>query len=444
MADNEQWSERLAPPSQSNIKNNRSYAKRIALFIFMGAGALFMLLMVAIMSATDNIISSAPPDEVLQPSTQASAIIPVVSTPPETQPEEMTVPEPDNTDEQAPKLTPIYVPAPQPQSNAANPYAPSRRGSRTRGDLVTENQRTLNSARLQAASSPTVVAGFVSESSSSPNSEGVGMFTNTQTPSASGANDANAALTAAAGLQQGLMNAMTGTGDTTTLQPIDPNGWQRKRDFLNQALPAEYSTHILTPQATKYELKAGTVIPSVLITGLNSDLPGNLIGQVSENVWDTATGKYLLIPRGTRIIGEYDSQIAYGQNRALVIWNRLIFPDGSTLVLDNLQGTDQSGYSGFKGKVDRHWGQIVGASLLVSLLSAGAELASPRQNNRGNNRDTTDARTILSENMARAVAQAMTGIIQRELNRAPTITIKPGYRFMVFVRQDIAFPKTWR
>ena len=166
-----------------------------------------------------------------------------------------------------------------------------------------------------------------------------------------------------------------------------------------------------------------------------------MIAQVSENVWDSATGRYLLIPRGSCLIGTYDNQISYGQSRVLVLWSRLIFPDGSSLVLDNLKGADQSGYSGFKGSVNRHWGPIISSALLVSLLGAGVEIAAPTNNN---NRDKNDPRSILAENAATAVAEAIAQIIQREANRQPTIKIKPGYRFLIFVQHDIIFPRVWR
>ncbi len=182
-------------------------------------------------------------------------------------------------------------------------------------------------------------------------------------------------------------------------------------------------------------------MPCVLISGLNSDLPGNMVAQISENVWDTVSGRYLLIPRGSKVIGTYDNQVAYGQSRVLVIWSRLVFPDGSTLVLDNLGGADQSGYSGFKGVVNRHWGSIISSALLVSLLGAGVEIAAPTSNG---DRDKEDPRSILAENAASAVAEAMSQIIQREVNRQPTIKIKPGYRFMIFVQRDILFPAAWR
>ena len=221
----------------------------------------------------------------------------------------------------------------------------------------------------------------------------------------------------------------------------DPNGWNRKEAFIKQNLPEEYSQHIRATPRSPLELKSGTLLPCVLISGLNSDLPGNMVAQISENVWDTVSGRHLLVPRGSKVIGTYDNQVAYGQSRVLVIWSRLVFPDGSTLVLDNLGGADQSGYSGFKGTVNRHWGSIISSALLVSLLGAGVEIAAPTSNG---DRDKEDPRSILAENAASAVAEAMSQIIQREVNRQPTIKIKPGYRFMIFVQRDILFPATWR
>ena len=225
----------------------------------------------------------------------------------------------------------------------------------------------------------------------------------------------------------------------------ETNGWMRKEAFLRKALPAEYSQHTRVFPVSAYELKAGALLPCVLISGLNSDLPGNLIAHVSENVWDTATGHYLLIPRGSRLIGTYDNQIAYGQSRALVIWSRLIFPDGSSLLLDNLQGSDQGGYSGFKARVDRHWGTLITSALMVSLLGAGVELASDRSrnNNNNNNNNNRSVGDIFAERAANAISQALTQIINKNMNRQPTLTVRPGYRFTVFVQHDILFPRVW-
>lgn len=224
-------------------------------------------------------------------------------------------------------------------------------------------------------------------------------------------------------------------------QKSDPNGWADKARFISEGgkLPEGYSSHFRTPPVSELEIKAGTVIPCVLISGINSDLPGNSIGQVTENVYDSATGKNLLIPKGTRVIGTYDNCITYGQSRVLVVWSKLVYPDGSTLMLGNMTGVDQSGYTGSSGQVNRHWNSLVASSLLVSLMGAGVDIATP-----SNRREKDDAGSVLAENATRAVAEAMSKVIDREADRQATIKVKPGQRYMLFVRQDIAFARKWK
>lgn len=224
-------------------------------------------------------------------------------------------------------------------------------------------------------------------------------------------------------------------------QKSDPNGWVDKARFISEGgkLPEGYSSHFRAPPVSELEIKAGTVIPCVLISGINSDLPGNSIGQVTENVYDSASGKNLLIPIGTRVIGTYDNHVTYGQSRVLVVWSKLVYPDGSTLMLGNLTGVDQSGYTGSAGQVNRHWNSLVAASLVVSLMGAGVDIATP-----SNRSDNDDAGSVLAENATRAVAEAMSKVIEREADRQATIKIKPGQRYMLFVRQDIAFAQKWK
>ena len=120
---------------------------------------------------------------------------------------------------------------------------------------------------------------------------------------------------------------------------------------------------------------AGTIIPGVLISGINSDLPGQIIGQVTANVYDTVTGNFLLIPLGTKVIGRYDSAIAFGQERVLIVWNRLLLPNGTSIVLDSMSGTDTEGYAGMKDKVNNHWGKLLSGVVLSTLLSVGASVS---------------------------------------------------------------------
>ena len=397
--------DRFEPSAQQKAKQGKSASKRIAIFVFIGAGIVFTLVALSILNAGQKFNGSNAPVNLFEASTGARSISLPRPKPPE--PEPVQIPEP--------------APAPKPQKTRPA-YVPVPRVS----DLRKQKQEK----RLIAANAPTSVQAFRDS-------------TNNGMASQTSANSDTLAEVSRL-LSNAPVNAQTMDGMPFAPQQnsnSDPNGWNRKDAFTKQELPAEYSKFTVTSPQSPFELKSGTLLPCVLISGLNSDLPGNMIAQISENVWDTATGRYLLIPRGSRLIGTYDNQVAYGQSRVLVMWSRLIFPDGSSLVLDNLKGADQSGYSGFKGAVNRHWGSIISSALFVSLLGAGVELAAPTDNG---DRDRDDPRSILAENAASAVAEAMSQIIQREANRQPTIKIKPGYRFIVFVQHDIIFPRVWK
>ncbi len=189
-----------------------------------------------------------------------------------------------------------------------------------------------------------------------------------------------------------------------------------------------YNPHSLQRPVSPYQVMAGTIIPASLITGLNSDLPGQVIGQVTENVFDTPTGQHLLIPQGTKLLGRYDSEIDAGQSRALVVWNRLVLPDGSSLEIDSLPGTDLSGETGLRDKVDRHRGSLFGAALLSSVLSVASELGSNDEDRileaiRGGGQDT--------------INQAGQSAVNQALSRKPTLRVRPGWRLRVIVNQDL-------
>ena len=181
-----------------------------------------------------------------------------------------------------------------------------------------------------------------------------------------------------------------------------------------------------------YIVMAGSIIPATLITGISSDLPGNITAQVRENVFDTVTGKHLLIPQGARINGVYDSRISYAQERVLVVWTRIIFPDGSSLNLEGMPGVDLSGYAGLKDKVDNHWGKLVTGVILSSFLSAAVKVS------QGN--DIAGERTfrdLAASGAAESVAQVGAKFTDRNLNVQPTLTIRPGEKFNVFVNKDM-------
>lgn len=221
----------------------------------------------------------------------------------------------------------------------------------------------------------------------------------------------------------------------------DPNGQGGKLDFLQQQTEAQgYLAHFVQAPLSPYELKKGSVIPATMITGVNSDLPGRMIAQVNQNVYDSATGRYLLIPQGSRLFGRYDANVTYGQERVLVVWTDLTFPDGSTLHLGAMAGTDQAGYGGFADRVDNHELRIYGSALLISLVGAASEyaVATARGPNVGNVSISLGEAGV--NNVSSTFGNVVRQTLQKNLAIQPTIEIRPGYRFNVIVEKDIVFP----
>ena len=180
-----------------------------------------------------------------------------------------------------------------------------------------------------------------------------------------------------------------------------------------------------------YTVLAGTIIPGVLINGMNSDLPGTILGQVSKDVYDTVTGEYLLIPKGTKIIGIYDTDTAFAQTRGAVIWQRLVLPNGDSMVLPNFAGSDKEGYAGFKDKKRSHYARVVWSSLLGAAAIGG--LAAAADDNSDKNTFRENAAQEMESNMSNVVNR----IVDRNLNIAPTIIIRPGYKFNIIVDKDL-------
>ena len=187
----------------------------------------------------------------------------------------------------------------------------------------------------------------------------------------------------------------------------------------------------LTPPAGRYVVSAGSTIAAALITGLSSDLPGQVVAQVTEDVFDTGTGRTRLIPQGTRLIGVYDARVSYGQSRALVVWTRLIFPDGRSLDLDRMVGTDAAGQSGLTDRVDNHTGKLLMAGLLSTLFGVGANAATTGGG------DNADIAFAIRESAGRSVESAGDKIVSRQLDVQPTITVRPGARVRVLVSRDL-------
>ena len=232
----------------------------------------------------------------------------------------------------------------------------------------------------------------------------------------------------------GRVDPATGLTLPTETPPLDPGAAQNMQDRKLAFVNAAVDRRTVTPdrvqeKVSPYVVQAGTVIPAALITGIKSDLPGTITAQVTEQVYDTPTGKQLLIPQGARLIGQYDSQVAFGQSRVLLVWNRIIMPNGTSIVLERQPGADAEGYSGLEDDVDYHWGQLFKAAILSTLLGVGTELGS-------SNNENEIARAIRqsSQDTASDVGRQL---IRRQLNIQPTLTIRPGFPVRVIVNRDL-------
>ncbi len=197
------------------------------------------------------------------------------------------------------------------------------------------------------------------------------------------------------------------------------------------------------PEAPRsaFELRAGFVLPATLISGINSQLPGQIIGQVSQNVYDTPTGQHLLIPQGTRLVGAYSSEVAYGQARVLVSWQRLVFPDGKAMDIGTMPGADGAGQSGFSDQVNNHYVRIFASAVLMSGITAG--IAQTQSGGRGSS-DSPNAASSLSESLGQQLGTTTGQMISKNLSIAPTLEIRPGYRFNVIVVKDLTFSKPYQ
>lgn len=226
-------------------------------------------------------------------------------------------------------------------------------------------------------------------------------------------------------------SAMPGfTGFDPASAAGQPTAQDKQLAFLNAAADRRTVTpDRVTPPASPFVLQAGAVISAALITGIRSDLPGQITAQVTENIYDSPTGKILLVPQGTRVIGQYDSGVGFGQRRILLVWNRLIFPNGRSIVLERQPGADAEGYAGLEDGVDYHWGELFKAAALSTILSIGAEAGSSGQD--------SDIVRALRQGASNSVSQTGQQIVQRQLNIAPTLTIRPGLPVRVIVTRDL-------
>ena len=209
---------------------------------------------------------------------------------------------------------------------------------------------------------------------------------------------------------------------------------QRKIEFAHSSA-GDQNPNELRAAPSPWTLSAGTIIPASLITGLNSDLPGMVIAQVTENVRDSATGRTTLVPQGARLIGRYDNVVAYGQRRALLVWTRLIFPDGSSIGLDHMPAADVSGYTGVRDGVDSHSWQLLKGIALSTLLGVGTQLSLGSSE--------SDLVRAIRESTQQNAANAGNQITARNLDIQPTITVRPGWPVLAIVNKDLIL-QPWR
>lgn len=214
-----------------------------------------------------------------------------------------------------------------------------------------------------------------------------------------------------------------------TPPPATPSAQDRQNAFLNAAADRRtVAADRVAAPASPNILQAGAVISAALITGIRSDLPGQITAQVTENIYDSPTGRILLVPQGTRVIGQYDNNVQFGQSRVLLVWNRLIFPNGRSIVLERQPGADAEGFAGLQDGVDYHWWDLAKAAGLSTLLSVGAELAT---------NDDDRLISAIRNGGQDTINDAGQQIVRRQLNIAPTLTIRPGFPVRVIVTRDL-------
>ena len=227
--------------------------------------------------------------------------------------------------------------------------------------------------------------------------------------------------------------AATPTGQAD-VPPVDPesliNMQDRKSAFLSGPVDRKtVSPDRLENPVSRYVVQAGAVISAALITGIRSDLPGQVTAQVTENVYDSPSGRFLLIPQGSKLVGVYDTQISFGQDRVLLVWTRLIMANGRSIVLERQPGADTQGFTGLEDEVDQHWGRLAMAAALSTVLGVGSELGAT-------NNDSAVV-TALRRGTSDSLNQTGQQVVRRNLNIQPTITIRPGFPVRVIVNRDL-------
>jgi type IV secretion system protein TrbI len=227
----------------------------------------------------------------------------------------------------------------------------------------------------------------------------------------------------------------TAPGSSSSSARDDANRQDDKTEFAGRTRATDFDLHAsLQRPPSPYTLFAGTILPCVLTQGINSDLPGQIGCMISQNVYDTVTGQHVLLPQGTKVIGTYDSRIAYGQERVLVVWTRLLRPDGSTLSLEGMPGIDLSGYAGLTGHVNNHYVRLLAGVVLGSVLGASSQIAV------GANSQNPSFSQLAIQGAGQNINEAGQQITRKNLNIQPTIEVPPGGRLNIFATKDLILP----
>jgi type IV secretion system protein TrbI len=205
---------------------------------------------------------------------------------------------------------------------------------------------------------------------------------------------------------------------------------ERKAAYLDHMPDSQVTSDArLVDPISPYTLLTGSVVPAALITGVRSDIPGQVLAQVTQDVHDSLTGRYILIPKGSRLIGQYDNMISFGQSRILLVWSRLILPNGKSLVLDKASAADARGFAGLADSVDNHWAAVVNAAAISTLLGMGPQT--------GDTQSDSDLVRALRDGAADSINRAGQRIVERQLDVQPTITIRAGMPVRVILSRDL-------
>lgn len=320
-----------------------------------------------------------------------------------------------------------------PEAPAGEPRVPTPRASGQESRLQEEmRQRRMENMLAALDSGTSVDGGGQSQGQGRPSSGGGNAGTG-NVPGLQQLAAAGQAQGSRATLPAGMENLPAGLmGQENDYQAQNMQG--QKQDFLSQQGGDEYRLNESRQELpSPFTIRTGTVIPGVMISGINSDLPGRMIAQVSQNVYDSATGQHLMIPQGARLYGRYDSNVAMGQERVLIVWERIIYPDGSALNINSMPGSDQEGFAGFQDQVDNHYWRIFGNAALLSVITAGAQLSQP--DSQGD--DGYDANQVLAAQLGQQFGQVGQEMIRRNMNIQPTLKIRKGYRFNIMITKDI-------